>query len=330
MGNALKTVWAAPYVANGVGKVEVNSKGFEHVIKTSLDRIVQRPMIDHKSQKKSSIKNGTIVRVYWSNSATLEDEENAYSYKAKPPSIEEIVSQYSVFNPHSSFILGDSKYSAIDTNWKKWKTDMPTCIHWYNEYTLRELIAAYVALERNGNNGKPKTVREFVSEFKGLSSTLKQKEIIKDFSGMFLHDLIKDNDIDMDIVRGLLDSMKENSVPVKPYSMGLIGEDNLKFWLKHNQNIIEDSFKYSKKAGFDKNNLPYIFEVCFAVKTDPEEHRTIITGLNWTPTLGIPATEISEALGKCSVHKQDPVVLIIHMAKPRFEFVDRGKTRMSL
>ncbi len=346
MGNALKTVWAAPYVANGVGKVEVNSKGFEHVIKTSLDRIAQKPKIEHNYHENASVKKGTIVRICWDNSACLEDEENVYFYnvfRGKIPTVNEIVSAYALFNPHASFVLYESSesfktqdgkprelsYKATNTDWKKWRTDMPTSAHWYTEYTLRDLIAAYVGSELNNGN-KSKTVREFVSEFRGLSSTIKQKKITSEFSGVFLHDLIKDEDINMDTVRELLTIMKATSNPVKPQSLGLIGKEHFMAWAKRDYEIIEESFNYDKKTGFDDNGLPYVFEFAFVVKKDTEATRTIVTGLNWTPTLGIPAKEINEAIGKCSVDQHDPVILMIHLVKPRFEFVDRGKTRMAL
>ncbi len=344
MGNALKTVWAVPFVANGQGKVEIDSMGQHHVIETSLDRIAQKPKIEHNYQENASEKNGTIVRIYWNNSARLKDEENMVFYNAfriKGPTVKEIVSAYALFNPHASFVLRESSevviddesrdvsYKATKTDWKKWRTDMPTSSHWYTEYTLRDLIAAYVGSELNNGN-KPKTVREFVSEFRGLSSTIKQKEITSEFSGVFLHDLIKDEDINMETVKELLNIMKVTSNPVKPQSMGLIGKEHFMAWLKTDYEIIEESFNYDKKIGFDDNGLPYVFEFAFVVKKDTEDTRTIVTGLNWTPTLGIPAREINEAIGKCRVDRQDPVVLIIHLVKPRFEFVDRGKTRIAI
>ena len=345
MGNALKTIWAAPFVANGQGKVEIDSMGLHHEVETSLDRIAQKPKIEHNYQENDR-KKGTIVRIWWNNSARLEDEINAVFYNAfrgKGPTVRAIVSAYALFNPHASFVLYESSesvgtldgkleelsYKATNIDWKKWRTDMPTSAHWYTEYTLRGLIAAYVGSELNNGN-KPKTVREFVSEFRGLSSTIKQKEITSEFSGVFLHDLIKDEDINMDTVRELLSIMKATSKPVNPKALGLIGKEHFMAWAKRDYEIIEESFNYDKKTGFDDNGLPYVFEFAFVVKKDTEATRTIVTGLNWTPTLGIPAKEINEAIGKCRVDRQDPVVLIIHLVKPRFEFVDRGKTRMAL
>jgi hypothetical protein len=49
LGNALKCVWAAPFVANSAhsGLVEVEACGLHHRIETNLDRIKQVPVVEH-------------------------------------------------------------------------------------------------------------------------------------------------------------------------------------------------------------------------------------------------------------------------------------------
>ena len=330
MGNALKTVWAAPYVALGNSKVVIESRGNRHIIMTSLDKIQQKPQIEHSQSKDANVKNGTSVTVYWSDLASSKDEETSFYYKA-PPTEEKLISYYSAFNPHTTFHFKNKTYPATDKKWGKWRTDMPTSAFWYDESRLRDLIAAYISLERDGN--KPKTVREFVSEFRGLSGTQKQKQVIEGFSGMYLHDLLQDGDIDMDTASKLLKTMQEHSNPVKPYSLGLVGEEHIKAWTEKHTKIISESFNYAKRRGVDKGSggeMPYVIEVAFAVKADTEQSRTIVTGLNWSPTLGIPADEISDAIAKARIDTHDPVILVLHMIKPRLEFTDRGKTRLAL
>jgi DNA topoisomerase VI subunit B len=64
LGNALKCVWAAPFVADGQhGIVEVEACGRHHLIQVSLDRIAQLPHIRHTIE--SSVKNGTSVKIHW-------------------------------------------------------------------------------------------------------------------------------------------------------------------------------------------------------------------------------------------------------------------------
>jgi DNA topoisomerase VI subunit B len=57
LGNALKCVWAAPFVYTGKhGLVEVTARGLHHRIEVSLDRIKQAPTIAHTTEP--SVKKG--------------------------------------------------------------------------------------------------------------------------------------------------------------------------------------------------------------------------------------------------------------------------------
>jgi DNA topoisomerase VI subunit B len=53
LGNALKCVWAAPYVVDGThGRVEVETGGVTHQIAVTLDRIAQQPVIHHTRRRR--------------------------------------------------------------------------------------------------------------------------------------------------------------------------------------------------------------------------------------------------------------------------------------
>jgi hypothetical protein len=66
LGNALKCVWAAPYVARGeAGFVEVTTGGITHRIAMRLDRIAQQPDLQHLTMPDGFVKTGTLVRIVW-------------------------------------------------------------------------------------------------------------------------------------------------------------------------------------------------------------------------------------------------------------------------
>lgn len=66
LGNALKCVWAAPFVADGTqGRVDVTTGGVRHEIVVTLDRIAQQPEIEHTRHPDRSVKTGTKVTVHW-------------------------------------------------------------------------------------------------------------------------------------------------------------------------------------------------------------------------------------------------------------------------
>jgi DNA topoisomerase VI subunit B len=322
LGNALKTVWAVPFVLNGErGMVEVWSQKLHHTIIVELDRISQKPVIEHKIEPDRYTKIETSIKIYWPNLACLIGTEKCEMYKM----IENLIVKYSAFNPHATFKIGKKVIEATDTHWKKWKPTDPTSPHWYIPDTLRSLIAGFISLERNG--GSPKTVREFISEFRGLARTDKAKELPEKFKNVYLHDLIKNNDVDLELISELLKVMKKLSAEPKPSVLGVIGREHFKKWLIENRGVAENSFRYIKKVGFE-NGLPYVLETAFGIRE--EEERDIIVGLNWSPSLENPIDELTYLLGEMRVDPFDPVSVIVHIAKPRFQFTDRGKGRVEL
>jgi DNA topoisomerase VI subunit B len=57
LGNALKCLWTAPYVAQGEdGYVEVRTRGTRHRIAVTLDRIAQRPHPRHTTSADGFVK----------------------------------------------------------------------------------------------------------------------------------------------------------------------------------------------------------------------------------------------------------------------------------
>ena len=326
MGNALKTVWAAPFVADGErGHVDVWSQGLHHIIEIAVDRIAQKPAIEYDTQESDFVKNGTFVKIGWAESACLLRSRMDDFYNPIPTA-RDLVEGYAAFNPHATFRLGDVTFEATTPEWPKWKPDDPTSAHWYTAETLRDLIAAYVAGE--SENGHGRTVREFVSEFKGLSSTKKQKEVTADLSGMYLHDLVNGGDIDMRIVRTLLVSMREKSRAPKAPKLGVIEQEHLKNWMVRYAGVAEESVRYARRTG--ENDLPHIVEVAFGVSASDIAERRVVTGLNWSPTLKIPTLVLEGLLGEMRVDTHDPITIVVHLARPRFNFVDRGKTRLDL
>jgi hypothetical protein len=291
----------------------------------TLDRIAQAPRIVPEVIEDGFVKNGTLIKVHWPGLAgQVGDEGNGNFYKRWGAL--ELIKTYAAFNPHATFKLDGETYERSDPNWQKWRPDEPTSPHWYTPETLRDLIAAYVAEERRRGE-KVKTVRAFVSEFRGLSSTVKQKEITARWSGVYLQDLVRDDDIDMGFVEKILADMKAASNPAKPSALGMIGSKHLNFWL-YGAGVAEHSIKYQRNMGVDESGMPYVIEVAFGVLKDDSKTRILKTGMNWTVALGNPIPTLTNVVQEMRIDSGDPVALVVHLARPRFEFVDRGKTRV--
>lgn len=351
MGNALKVVWAAPFVATGSGAIEIETRGERHTVTVSLDRIAQRPEIGHEVVKirdsdhvevarligsetddsyksvDGSVKNGTSVKIRWSDSARYLVRESDDSYKLVSTAAD-LVAGFAAFNPHARFTLDGERFERTVTKWPKWSPNQPTSAHWYTEETLRDLIAAYITRERN--TGTAKTVREFVAGFRGLSGTAKQKAVTEGWGRSHLRDFVVEGDVDPDFVRELLSRIQATSAAPAPKALGVIGKDHLTAWMMAH-GVSVDSIRYTKKAGIDTDGLPFVLEIAFGVNQDDDSTRRIVTGLNCSPVIsGDPDPTLRAAIAEARLDPHDPVTLVVHITRPRFQFADRGKTRVAL
>jgi DNA topoisomerase VI subunit B len=164
-GNALKTIVAMPFVVDGsIGAIEVAAHGVRHRITFAVDPIRQEPAITH-DRDPDDRKKGTEIRVIWPDSACsiLQDSKDRFL---------QIAADYAWLNPHLTLSInwfGEKQtIQATDPAWSKWKPSDPTSPHWYGPEHLKRLIAGY--LVQDEDNGRRRTVREFVSEFRGLTA----------------------------------------------------------------------------------------------------------------------------------------------------------------
>ncbi len=339
LGNALKCVWSAPFVVHGQGLIEVRAGGRYHRIEVSLDRLAQRPLINH-TVKAGSVRNGTSVKIHWPQVASYpadDEEQEFYRAETIELALTELIADFAAFNPHASFALCVQSrrvayYPATDPNWRKWREDALTSPHWCTPTTLRVLIAAYIT-EGEGE----RHLRDFVGEFSGLSGTQVRAEVLGPFTKAgvrTLSDLVAKGDVDLDLnkVTSLLDAMKRHSKPVEPARLGVLGHAHLEKVLTA---CGAGAVKYRRIAEFDEQGLPFVVEAAFGIKgsdreedqeEDTADRRRLIIGMNWSPVFKIPASSIDDTLGnECLVGHRDSVVYLLHMAHPRFMFTDHGK-----
>ena len=213
--------------------------------------------------------------------------------------------------------------------------------------------------EDHGLSQRP--VRDFIAEFRGLSSTAKTKAIC-DGLGLSRRSLA-DVVTDPALVAGLLDAMKAGARPVKPKDLGIIGREHLlkRFIAAGAQ---EDSFDYQMNA-FEHDGLPYVIEVAFAYapgladKAEAEDEdlsgweaaeaesereakgrdrvRRMVTGLNFSASVGAnPFRELRDRQGLDGLLSaqyagpDEPVIVFVHLSTPRLQFLDKGKSSVAL
>jgi hypothetical protein len=254
----------------------------------------------------------------------------------------QMANDFGWLNPHLSISAAwnGSRYAdfeASDPSWRKWQPYYPTSPHWYDLARLRRLMGAYIG--RDQDRGRvPRTVREFISEFRGLSGSAKQKLILDEVGAarLSLPELFCAGDeVNTDGIVKLLAAMQRWSKPVKPQDLGLIGKEHLAARFAA-AGVDPRTFNY-KRTLCDDDGLPAVVEVAFGYCPEGFPERRIITGVNWSVGINNPfrllghyAPSLDVYLQERRVGRDEPIVLIVHVAYPRVSYTDTGKGAVSL
>lgn len=133
-------------------------------------------------------------------------------------------------------------------------------------------------------------------------------------------------------VEKLLESMNRHTKKVKPMALGVIGKDHLEARSKALGAEMK-SFHYGK-AVEEQGGVPMVIEAAFVWLGEMSEaDRRLVTGVNWSPSivnpfreLGTSGQSLDSVLTEQRAGRNEPVVFLLHMACPRVEFTDRGKS----
>jgi hypothetical protein len=126
--------------------------------------------------------------------------------------------------------------------------------------------------------------------------------------------------------------MQKHSRAVKPEALGIIGKDHLASRFA-TLGCDMDTFKYRRDKA--KSGLPWVTELAFAQRQDAG--RRLITGVNWSPGINDPFTQLGPGRGSLGTLLQqlhsgrdEPIAVLIHIACPRLEYTDHGKGSLIL
>ena len=333
-GNALKTIVAMAFALDGAsGETVIESRSTKHEITFKVDHIRHEPKIDHVCSI-SDVKIGARIKVRWPVCACSKLDE------AKPHFLQ-MADDFGWLNPHLSISVtwaGNRHvdFAASNPAWEKWQPRYPTSPHWYDPARLRRLMGAYIARDQDRGR-EPRTVREFISEFRGLSGTAKQKRVLDELGAarLSLPEFFGSGDqVNNGAIAILLDAMQKQSRPVKPKDLGIIGRDHFAARFK-TANADLRTFKYKLDCG-EADSIPDVIETAFGWCPNGERRR-IITGVNWSPairnpfrSLGSYGESLDTILANQRSGSDEPIVFVLHLARPRIEYTDHGKTAIAL
>ena len=187
-GNALKTILAMTYVldrendynreinAEAVGVTIIETRGQLHCIEFRVDHVNSQPKLTHTVTPCARAR-GTAITVKWPKPGRRREDWLSLAEGR----LKLLVESYVWFNPHLTLRgLWHGKefinVKATDPIWEKWRPRNPTSPHWYDESRLQRYVAAHVARDRELK--RERTVREFVAEFRGLSGTAVQRNVL--------------------------------------------------------------------------------------------------------------------------------------------------------
>lgn len=240
----------------------------------------------------------------------------------------QIAQDLAIFNPHLSITLtwGGRKEVAIkaaNPTWQKWRPTDPMVAHWYNAERFIRLVSATVKHDRD--HGRETLVSKFIADFRGMARSGARTAVLDaiDAHRMSMATLFEEKRHG-----DLLAILKEATKPSKPDELGKIGRDHLADSFATYGARME-SFKYHKIDG-TAGGVPWLLETAFAWCPNFKEGRVLVTGCNWTPSLGETFDGLDAELAELWVRDRDPVMVAVHLVYPAATFTDKGKTELAL
>jgi hypothetical protein len=349
-GNALKTVFGIPYALGCLEPTVVEANGLRQEIRVFKDHSGELRVQPDETQTGSG-PGGTRISV------TLPLRRQFFHGR-------DWAKAFALLNPHAlvkirdsgtswyrsrqgeskTLILDDSYHPTRDPEKRfKYLPSDPTSAHWYSREDFRRLIYSHISHARKG--GQDILLRDFVRQFKGLSSTKKAKEVCAYF--LEIKTLSDFEEVDPSEIVFLLDRMKFHSDPPSHTTLGSVGREHFEKRFTEFYGELE-RFGYKKVSGTLESGLPYTFE--FAVAETGGAIGDFFSGVNFSPTFddpledqrfgkagGFDARGIEAVLEACFAHPTEdhlddpePITTAVaaHVNSPAPLFLDHGKTRL--
>lgn len=352
-GNALKTLVPMPCVVDPDGRLIVEARGKRYTITCRVSAISSSPEINVDVAEVPT--TGTLLRIEWTPKSDS-DGDVLWPFQNLLPQRGEfsrrfrsMVDGFAVFNPHATFRLNwfgqETRLEATCPGWEKWKPNRPTSAHWYEEQHLSRLIGAYITHDREKETDR--LVAKFIEEFDGMSGSKNRSKVLHEaeMHRVHLSELVVNGSLDKLKIQALLKALQQHTRPVKAKALGVIGEAHLRSRLEA-MGVQPDSFQYALRLGPPKSKdpasegpdkaslIPYVLESAFGyLGPSSPDRRRIFAGANWSAainnpfrTFGQTGEGLEAVLNNLHAGADEPIVFVLHLAQPRIEYTDRGKS----
>ena len=263
-GNAMQTLIAMSHAITGLpGVTLIESRGTRHTVTFLIDPVEQAPTPKHERMRLLTPSIGTRIKISWPRDAIIDAVRRQLSDTAF---------DYRFLNPHLRLTYKDGE-RLIEPDepdpeetvpaWEKWLPTNKTSAHWYDLPSLKTLLAAEITKARR-DGSKQRTVADFVTDFCGLSGSIKPSLICKavDAKHIYLNEFFARGD---SAIGSLLSAMKDESRIIKPRDLGVIGEENVRIL------IGDDRASRYKRLELEHQGVPYLVEIGFGYRKKPDE-----------------------------------------------------------
>ncbi|MEI8371870.1 MAG: ATP-binding protein [Planctomycetota bacterium] len=321
-GNGGQACLALPFVLNGqVGRVDIASHGVLHEISVTVDRFAQMPVVITDNKKDSLVKNGTFFKLWIPSDMWVSEEYKKAQFL-------QIVENFGWFNPHLTMhVECFGKHRDIlptDPAWRKFRPSDAVPPQWYSQEKFNGRVTACISSDMA--HCKDRLLSEFVREFRGLSSSAKQKEVW-DATGLArqpLSSLLNGKGLQTELVTRLYRELVKRGNAIKPEGLGIIGKSHIEAKMVEDGCDIDDDRKYKRADGIDEDGVPFVVEMAFATrKAGPR----MVRGVNWSAMIGNPFGGEFRP-NDFSISSYSPVMFFVHVARPAIQSTDRGKAHV--
>jgi Histidine kinase-, DNA gyrase B-, and HSP90-like ATPase len=341
-GNALKTVIGLPSAFGRRAPIIIEAQGVHHRILAWMDpsgevRTDYRPVPMPQRQ-------GTRISLELPGAGQrLAPETWARAFALFNPHASVKIRWFSLDSEHGESDDGSfrnsyhSHASVMPERWHKWlPTDTPSA-WWFSGNDLKRLIFSHInETEKHGKNNP--LLRDFVRQFRNLSSTVKAKAVCSRFPSITR--LTDFKTCEADVAR-LLSVMQAEGEPPSPDVLGYVGEESFRARFEAWYGV--NRFWY-KRVKDEINRIPFVIEAAVAETVHPGE---VWTGINFSPTFSDPLADTWFDVEKVGGHgwrgflsnahvipgergATHRTAAAIHLVCPSLTFLDRGKTRLQV
>jgi hypothetical protein len=321
-GNALKTLLGIPSALGVDEPVVIDSVGVRHALRVSIDAAGD-VVVEHGTGPGHS-SEGTAVTVPLP--ADLDVDAAGWAFGA------------ALVNPHAAITEIDHAYSDADSDaafykpsgedWSKWTPSSPSSPHWYDHTAFAALVHAYI--REIGRTGVDIPIGRFITEFDGLSGSVKQKAIRKVADGVTHLSGLDGRD---DLIGALHDAMLEHAKPTPPGRLGAVGPDHYREQLDATYGVIRF---WHKTTNVVVDGVPWVIEVAVADTIEPG--RTWFA-CNHGPAFGDPLGRTLLQAGEVSGYGAASFLTdsccgggnraaVVHVICAATQFVDKGKVAL--